>query len=512
MIVTGIAVIAGGFFVRTEVFAAILSVVGILGMIAGVAISAIGIFILGHDRGWWGQTLEFNQSRGQGVPAQPPEYSPGLQAEAAVHEQPPPMGVGAPQYPEGVVAPQYTENPTVFNVAGPPEAAIPASPPLPRPSNFQVSTAMLILGILPIALLLLSALPVTPWISSEGGLGWPGEEYSEQLSIWGTIDHLRGEYRTGFGRFRVDYPWNVAFAAYLLSIAGTVATAVALLLYRQPDPYIRPGDQQALGNRLDVFLVSSILLCLITLSLLVFMWYETQQLAYRLGYYSDLSLGPTLCLLAAFSLIGYLCAMIANPTFRSRFGSINLATFVSFSGRITRPTFAIIMVPMMLTHVLSYLLLVYFDNLFTTDRVFTALSDIPSLVTLCWQIVTTWIWIAICVKRYHDRDMSGWWSLLILGLTVAVVMISFVRFFVGSGLFAGPVPIAQILVQTALLVAVMSGLLFKEGTRGVNQHGPPSTGNRHRLTARCCDMSETEHTTRHTCKRFDAHRTNSTYA
>ena len=174
VIVTGIAVVAGGFFVRTEVFASILNVVGILGVIAGVAVAGFGIFMLGHDRGWWGQALDFSQSRGQGASAQPPEYSPGLQTEAVVHEQPPPMDVGAPQ---------HTENPTVFNVAGPSEAGSPASPP--RPSTFHISTVMLILGILPVALLLLSALPLTPWISSEEGIGWAGGDSSDPVEPMG---------------------------------------------------------------------------------------------------------------------------------------------------------------------------------------------------------------------------------------------------------------------------------------------------------------------------------------
>ena len=327
-----------------------------------------------------------------------------------------------------------------------------------------------------------------------------------QLSLWDTIDLLRTDDRSGFLRIRVTYPWEVPFVAYLLSIAGTVTTAVILLRYRQPDPHSRLGDQQALMERADLFVASSILVCALTLSLLLLMWYEMQQLADALGYSSDLSLGPTLCLLATFSLVGYLCVMIANPEFRSRFRKIDLSTFVSFEGRIARPTFTFIMVLMLLPQILTFLLLMYFDDVFifysglsgrlpsgppqyiailiigyegllSIDWLEAIVSSLSTFIAFVLQLAVIWVWLAICIKRYHDLNKSGWWILLMLGLQAAIFAFSVYRNRVYDWapiILEGPMPIVLVVVQAVLVVAVMWELMFKEGTRDANHYGRQS--------------------------------------
>jgi uncharacterized membrane protein YhaH (DUF805 family) len=37
-----------------------------------------------------------------------------------------------------------------------------------------------------------------------------------------------------------------------------------------------------------------------------------------------------------------------------------------------------------------------------------------AIIGFAAAILLTWMWIAIDVKRYHDRDRSGWWLLLLL--------------------------------------------------------------------------------------------------
>lgn len=43
------------------------------------------------------------------------------------------------------------------------------------------------------------------------------------------------------------------------------------------------------------------------------------------------------------------------------------------------------------------------DNLMTVG---------PALITIANFIIGVWIGIAVQVKRWHDRDKSGWWALI----------------------------------------------------------------------------------------------------
>lgn len=42
-------------------------------------------------------------------------------------------------------------------------------------------------------------------------------------------------------------------------------------------------------------------------------------------------------------------------------------------------------------------------------------ATVPQLtVAFVYLVFTTWISIAVCVKRFHDRGKSGWWYLIVL--------------------------------------------------------------------------------------------------
>ena len=41
------------------------------------------------------------------------------------------------------------------------------------------------------------------------------------------------------------------------------------------------------------------------------------------------------------------------------------------------------------------------------------IGPFASTVILAFGVLVTWISLAIAVKRYHDRDKSGWWVLII---------------------------------------------------------------------------------------------------
>ncbi len=91
-----------------------------------------------------------------------------------------------------------------------------------------------------------------------------------------------------------------------------------------------------------------------------------------------------------------------------------------FSGRINRAKFWAGMV-------LQYAIL------FATVAVAFAVNDpIAFWVAGVVNLVTIWMWIAISIKRWHDRGKSGWWMLIAL-----VPVIGYLWMLIETGFLAG---------------------------------------------------------------------------
>lgn len=48
------------------------------------------------------------------------------------------------------------------------------------------------------------------------------------------------------------------------------------------------------------------------------------------------------------------------------------------------------------------------------QELFAAISPFGGIVFYAVLAVAMWIWLAVTVKRFHDRDKTGWWMLIVL--------------------------------------------------------------------------------------------------
>ena len=47
------------------------------------------------------------------------------------------------------------------------------------------------------------------------------------------------------------------------------------------------------------------------------------------------------------------------------------------------------------------------------EQIAAAMGPVASVVILAFGLVATWISVVVAVKRYHDRNKSGWWVLIV---------------------------------------------------------------------------------------------------
>jgi uncharacterized membrane protein YhaH (DUF805 family) len=97
--------------------------------------------------------------------------------------------------------------------------------------------------------------------------------------------------------------------------------------------------------------------------------------------------------------------------------------FLSFEGRINRQPFWLgLLVMMIITWILEFILFAIFGvSLMPADpnvspEAAAAAMDMMSKMALPLGIlilITLWPALAIYTKRWHDRDKSGWWSLIL---------------------------------------------------------------------------------------------------
>jgi uncharacterized membrane protein YhaH (DUF805 family) len=80
------------------------------------------------------------------------------------------------------------------------------------------------------------------------------------------------------------------------------------------------------------------------------------------------------------------------------------------------------------------------------EQIAAAMGPVASVVILVFVVIATWISIAVAVKRYHDRNKSGWWVLIVfvpvIGGLWYLIECGFLRGTPGPNTY-GPDPLAS---------------------------------------------------------------------
>ena len=118
-----------------------------------------------------------------------------------------------------------------------------------------------------------------------------------------------------------------------------------------------------------------------------------------------------------------------------------------FRGRITRAKFWLVALGIFVVELVLYAALGgNVAVLIDPPEELSLIGPFASTVILAFGVLVTWISLAIAVKRYHDRDKSGWWVLIILlpviGALWYLIECGFLRGTDGNNDY-GPDPLAR---------------------------------------------------------------------
>jgi uncharacterized membrane protein YhaH (DUF805 family) len=113
---------------------------------------------------------------------------------------------------------------------------------------------------------------------------------------------------------------------------------------------------------------------------------------------------------------------------------MNLETFTSFSGRIPRKTFWLAFLVLLIA---QWVLFAIFGGMSMMNVDMADPAAAEQAMADMWPIyliglVFLWPSLAVQVKRWHDRDKSGWWVLISF-----VPLIGFIWFLIECGFLRG---------------------------------------------------------------------------
>ena len=118
-----------------------------------------------------------------------------------------------------------------------------------------------------------------------------------------------------------------------------------------------------------------------------------------------------------------------------------------FRGRLTRAKFWLAALGIFVVELVLYAVLSgNVAALIHPPEVPPPIGPFATTVILAFGVLVNWISLAIAVKRYHDRDKSGWWVLIIflpvIGALWYLIECGFLRGSDGNNDY-GPDPLAR---------------------------------------------------------------------
>ena len=85
-----------------------------------------------------------------------------------------------------------------------------------------------------------------------------------------------------------------------------------------------------------------------------------------------------------------------------------------FHGRANRAKFWLVALGIFVVEVIIFAVLGSMMGMSADpEQALNAMGPVAWIVLLVFGVVATWISIAVAIKRYHDRNKSGWWVLIV---------------------------------------------------------------------------------------------------
>jgi uncharacterized membrane protein YhaH (DUF805 family) len=104
----------------------------------------------------------------------------------------------------------------------------------------------------------------------------------------------------------------------------------------------------------------------------------------------------------------------------------------SFQGRVNRARFWLVHLGIIVVEIAIFVIVGGAAMMADPEAAMAASRSTTSLLTLVLFVPIFWISLAVTVKRYHDRNKSGWWIFIVF-----VPLIGAIWYFIEVGFLPG---------------------------------------------------------------------------
>ncbi|XSG81627.1 MAG: DUF805 domain-containing protein [Methyloligella sp. ZOD6] len=147
--------------------------------------------------------------------------------------------------------------------------------------------------------------------------------------------------------------------------------------------------------------------------------------------------------------------------------------YLTLRGRIARQTFWLAMIPLLIAYWLATFVVQLMASSMAGNQIMGALASGMMMVVSAAFLIG---FIAVCVKRLHDRNKSTWWMAGLYAVSLLGVVVA-----TSSGLAMTPVGFTSLgTMLAALWLGILLWLIVElgilKGTEGPNAYGPDPLG------------------------------------